>query len=294
MRFVPKTITQSANRNAFLIKKHSPTILFGVGVVGMVGSTVLACRATLKLEDALNETKTKFDLVATFEKENYSEEDRAHDRAILYIRGAVTVGKLYAPAVGVGVLSVAALTQSHRVLSQRNAALAAAYAAIDAGFQEYRARVIERYGADEDRSLRYGGEDVLVTNEDGEEIVSSRTTLDGPSIYARFFDPSSSSWSSEPEYNRIFLQCQQNYANDMLHARGHLFLNEVYDLLGLDRSKAGAVVGWTLKKNGDNYVDFGIFDTENGVIDFVNGREHSILLDFNVDGIIYNDIEDES
>jgi hypothetical protein len=117
---------------------------------------------------------------------------------------------------------------------------------------------------------------------------------DDPSIYARFFDPTSPSWSKEPEYNLIFLKCQQNYANDLLKSRGHVFLNEVYDMLGMERSKAGAVVGWLLSKNGDtdNFVNFGVFDGREQVArDFVNGREGAILLDFSVDGVIYDGIE---
>ena len=90
----------------------------------------------------------------------------------------------------------------------------------------------------------------------------------------------------------MFLRAQQQYANDKLIAQGHLFLNEVYDMLGLPRTKAGAIVGWVYDDNnavGDNFVDFGIYDVHRETArDFVNGYERSILLDFNVDGVIYD------
>jgi hypothetical protein len=180
-------------------------------------------------------------------------------------------------------------------MTKRAVALTAAYGALEKGFNEYRGRVIEKYGEEEDRNLRYGSQQIEVVDpKSGKKKMLTRVSSDIPSIYARFFDVSSSSWNKEPEYNLMFLQCQQNYANDKLHARGHVFLNEVYDMLGLERSKAGAVVGWILSKNGetDNYIDFGVFDGKTqSARDFVNGFEGSILLDFNVDGVIYDKIE---
>jgi len=166
------------------------------------------------------------------------------------------------------------------------------YAALEKGFNEYRARVISKYGEDEDRDLRYGTREIE-TEVRGKKKKITRVGLGEPSIYARFFDVSSPSWSKEPEYNLIFLKCQQNYANDLLHARGHVFLNEVYDMLGIPRSKAGAVVGWLLGV-GDDFINFGVFDDRSDKArDFVNGFEGSILLDFNVDGVVYDRIEFE-
>ena len=87
----------------------------------------------------------------------------------------------------------------------------------------------------------------------------------------------------------LFLRTQQNYANDLLKARGHLFLNEVYSMLGIPHTSAGAIVWWTIGAGGDNYVDFGIFTRDSQVVrEFVNGYERSILLDFNVDGVIWD------
>jgi hypothetical protein len=108
------------------------------------------------------------------------------------------------------------------------------------------------------------------------------------SPYACFFNEDSVAWTKNPECNKMFLRQQQNYANEKLRQRGYLFLNEVYDMLGIPRTKAGQCIGWIYdEKNpiGDNYVDFGIYDRIHNQ-SFVNGYEDSVLLDFNVDGNI--------
>lgn len=282
-------------RSVLVAQKNSPGILFGTGVVGMVGSTVLACRATLKMEEVLDEAKGKLDTARTLEHFKYSDTDRKRDIAVIQFQTGVKIVRLYSPAIIVGGISIAALTRSHAILSRRNAALTAAYTALDKGFMEYRARVIDKYGEEVDQHLRYGTETVqIVDPKTKKKTEITRVAAGEPSIYARFFDNGSHSWNKEPEYNLIFLQCQQNYANDLLKSRGHVFLNEVYDMVGVPRSKAGAVVGWILSPNGetDNFVNFGVFDGRTEVArDFVNGREGAILLDFNVDGIIYDKID---
>lgn len=297
MKFVPAAITKAVGRNSLLLQKSSPQVLFGAGIVGVVGSTVLACRATLKMDEILNEGRDKLEMARNLDHPEYSEKDRSRDISLVYIQTSVRIVRAYAPAIILGGLSIAALTSSHRILTSRNAALTAAYTALDEGFKQYRARVVEKYGEDEDRNLRYGTTEITTEDSKGKRKTTLRVGPGDPSIYARFFDESSSSWSREPEYNRIFLSCQQNYANDLLRSRGHVFLNEVYDMLGIPRSEAGAVVGWLLTPNGstDNHVSFGVFDDKQNerVRDFVNGYEGSILLDFNVDGIIYDKIDFE-
>jgi uncharacterized protein DUF6353 len=291
MSLVPAAIAKTVARNSLKVQAKSPGLLFGAGIVGVVGSTVLACRATLKMDHILEEAKDKLDTAHGLEHPDYSEADRKKDISTIYLQTGVKVVRAYGPAIILGGLSIAALTSSHTILSRRNTALMSAYALLEEGFAEYRARVVEKYGEDEDRNLRYGSRTEVVKEGKVTHQIE-RVGTEHPSIYARFFDPFSPSWSKEPEYNLIFLSCQQNYANDLLHSRGHVFLNEVYDMLGIPRSNAGAVVGWLLGV-GDDYIDFGVWsDRDNQVVrDFVNGREGAILLDFNVDGVIYDKIE---
>ena len=295
MNLVPEAVSRQIARNSLLVQKSSPGLLLGAGIVGMVASTVLACRATLKMNEVVEDAKEKLNTAKTLEHADYSEKDRSRDVSLIYFQSGAKTVKLYGPAIVIGALSIAALTRSHYILSQRNAALAAAYAAIEKGFKEYRARVVEKYGEEQDRDFRYGTQKVeIVDPKTNKKKTVTRVSSDEPSIYARFFDNNSASWSKEPEYNFIFLKAQQNWANDMLHARGHVFLNDVYDQLGIERSKAGAVVGWLLTRNGttDNFINFGVFDEKSEKArDFVNGFEGAILLDFNVDGVIYDQIE---
>lgn len=295
MNLVPVAIGRTVARNALLVQRSSPGLLLGAGIAGMVGTTVLACRATLKMETLLEEAEIKLNGAMGYQNPEYSDSDRERDIKLIRAQTRIRIVKLYAPAVILGGISIVALTQSHSILTRRNAALAAAYGALEKGFSEYRSRVVEKYGEEEDQHLRYGSEKVEVLDEDtGKPKMITRVAPGDPSVYAKFFDDSSPSWESDPEINKLFLKCQQNHANDKLRANGHLFLNEVYDSLGIPRTKAGSVVGWVLSQNGstDNFVNFGIFDGSSSIArDFVNGREGAILLDFNVDGLIYEMLE---
>ena len=179
-------------------------------------------------------------------------------------------------------------------------ALAAAYAAVDRGFKEYRGRVIERFGKELDRELRYNikNKEIEETTVDGKgkEKVTKKnveiTDVDDPSDYAKFYDAGCTGWTKDPEANKIFLIQQQRYANERLKKRGVLSLNEVREMLGYSPIKAGQVVGWIYNckdenYKGDDFVDFGIFNVDyEPNRDFVNGYERNIILDFNVAPII--------
>jgi hypothetical protein len=296
LRTITNAVTSRAGRQVLKVQKHSPAIMFVAGVLGVGTTVVLACRATLRVHEALDEHQMMAEKInyAAEVDEKYKEENQQRDMALLYTKTAVKFAKLYGPSVVVGAVSIAALTGAHVVLNRRNMALTAAYAAVEKGFKEYRKRVIDEYGEEKDKEFRYGLEDKTIVEETEEGPITKNTKAllsKKASIYARFFDESSTSWQKQPEYNQLFIQCQQNYANNLLNARGHVFLNEVYDMLGLARSREGSVVGWVLNGKGDGYIDFGVFrgDTFMGQ-QFVNGNERSILLDFNVDGVIYDKI----
>jgi hypothetical protein len=312
MTLVPNAISTKIARQSLLAGKNAPTMLFGAGVLGMVGSTVLACRATLKMDEILSKTRDDLNTAkslhmadspishshtegtTTTKPLEYNDADYRKDVTVIYTRALVSITKEYGPAILLGSASISCLIKSHDILSRRNAALTAAYIAVDEAFTRYRSRVVDKYGEEEDREFRYGvAEEVKIVDEHGAVRTEKRVGDDAPSMYARFFDEYSTSWSKEPEYNIVFLRCQQKWANDMLKARGHLFLNEVYDALGIERTTAGSVVGWIVSQASDNFIDFGLFaDREGrGVRDFINGRNGSILLDFNVDGVIYDKID---
>lgn len=295
---LPTGITTKMGRQLLLLDKASPKLLFAAGVVGFVGTVVLASRATLNLEERLWEPKKKLaeiNVAAELKLDNYTEKDAQRDKTIVYSRAVQSVGKLYAPTILVGAITIACFTKSHAILTKRNAAITAAYAAMERAFSEYRGRVRESVGEEKERELYYPLEKCEIGEEDdiGEKKTELLATDNTRSMYARFFDKNSSSWNPQPEYNMIFLRAQQNWLNDRLRSKGHVFLNEAYDCLGIDRTSAGSVVGWVWYEDGDNYVDFGLFNRtmEPMQWDFFRGKEGAILLDFNVDGIIYDKID---
>lgn len=274
-----------------------------VGVIGTIASAVMACKATTKVGDILEESKKTIDTIHEFkenpekaEKYEYTEEDSKKDLAITYCQTGVKLAKLYGPSVVLGALSLTSMVASNRILKKRNAALGAAYAALDKSYKLYRGRVAERFGEEVEKEIRYNIKakeiEEKIVDEKGKEKMVKKTVnmVDGLaySPYARFFDASSREWEDDSEYNLMFLRAEQDYATDRLRAKGFLSLNEVYERLDIPTTKEGQIVGWVYNPDdpvGDNYVDFGIYQInreENHR--FVNGYEPTILLDFNIDG----------
>ena len=301
MNELVKSATRMVHKVGFKLKKHSPEILVVTGVTGVVVSSVMACKVTTKAGDILaahNREMDKIHRASALKKPEYTAEDVKKDTFITYAQTAVKFIKLYGPSVALGVTSITCILGGHNMLRKRNVALAAAYTAVDKGFKEYRGRVVERFGEELDKELRYGikAKEFVETTTDSkgkEKTVTKTVNVADPneySDYARVFDNGSYGWSKDAESNLFFLKQQQTWANDVLQSKGHLFLNEVYDMLNIPRTKAGQVVGWIYDKEhptGDNFVDFGIYNLNiEKARDFVNGYERSIVLDFNVDGPI--------
>lgn len=295
---IPNSITRLAGRAVLSTKTHSPTILFVSGAVGVVATAVLTAKATMQLEEVLADAERNLDVAERVHASGkLSDED--YRRMTIYLRMKTygNVGKLYGPAALCCVASIASLAGGHVILSRRNLALTAAYSAVSRGFDEYRKRVVAEYGPDKDREFRYGAEykQVIEETDTGpqERTLTRVNTKTGQSVYSRFFGIGNKEWDPNQEYNIIFLRQRQLMANDMLRAHGFLVLNDVYDLLGLEKSSAGAVVGWLYDGTGDGYVDFGIWEDKDmtRLHNFVTGRDEMILLDFNVDGPIYQKID---
>lgn len=295
-------ITRAAGRVVLKLRKASPDIMLIGGVVGIVGAAVMACKATLKAKDVIEETHCLIDDTQEDALErNLPEKYRKREIFKVYIRQTGKLLKIYAPSIALGTLSIGSVIGSHCVLNRRYIGTAAAYKAVEEAFKAYRGRVKELVGEEDEKLIYLGGKKketikVKDIDENGEEVLITENggvvfnPNYGGSPYAKFFDESSPEWKKNSEYNRMFLEAQQKYANNLLNAQGHVFLNEVYDMLGIPRTQAGAVVGW-LKNGIDGYIDFGIYNAfREKARDFVNGYERSILLDFNVDGVIYDKI----
>lgn len=296
---IMKSVNGVASKTVMKLKKHSPEILVVAGIAGTVVSAVLACKATTKVAEILDETKGTLDTIhegmetGAINGQEYTTEDGKKDTVVVYAQTGMKLAKLYAPAIILGTLSITSILASNNILRKRNVALGAAYAAIDKSFKEYRGRVIERFGEQVDTELKYGikakkFEEIEVDPETGKEKKVKKTVMVADpnlqSNYAVYFDSKSRNYETNPDYNRMFLKAQQAFANDKLQTRGHLFLNEVLDDLDLPRTPAGQIVGWT-KDGPDGYVNFRIVEVERETED---GRhEPALLLDFNVEGNIW-------
>ena len=301
------TVTGAFHKAGFQLKKHSPEILVVTGVVGTIVGAVMACKATTKVSTIVEQAKEDIDTIHECAEnpefvEEYTAEDVKKDLTIVYAKTAFEVGKVYAPAVLVGAASITSILVGHNILHKRNLALAAAYTAVDTSFKQYRGRVIDRFGKQLDRELKYDIkakeiEEVVVDEKGKEKTVKKTIEVGDPiaagSSYTFCFDDKCAGFDDmDHDRNKFFLKAQQDHANELLRAKKHLFLNEVLDMLGIPRCAAGQHVGWThcadgINPNGDNYIDFGIFELDReDARDFMNGRSKYIWLDFNVDGDI--------
>lgn len=301
------TLSRSFHKVGFKFKKHSPEILAVTGIVGIVTSAVMACKATTKVNDIVNEAKETVDKIHesvgkglhTSDGEEYTEEVAKKDLTIVYAQTGLKFVKLYGPSVALGIASIVCMLGSNHILRKRNLALAAALTNVATSFKEYRGRLVDRFGKDVDRELRFGikakeVEETVVDKDGNETTVTKTVEVVDPntahSLYSIVFCEGNTGWTRNAELNKVFLIQQQNWANDKLKMNGVLTLNEVYDMVGAPRTAYGQIAGWVWTEDGtigDNFVDFGLFDVNNEkACDFINGREKSIILDFNCIGNI--------
>ena len=282
-------LTGKMSLAALKASKYAPEMLIVAGGVGMVATVVLACKKTLKTGDILDRHKEDMDVIKEEVESGSISSDKEKRKAtfIAYSHTVVDMGKLYAPAAALGAVSMGCIFASFGILKKRNLALAAAYSGLLEAYKGYRREVIAEYGEGADKKFAHKAAAATAKKADDYTEEAPRFEY---SDYARFFDSGSPHWDKNPEYNFMFLKAQQEYANNLLHTRKYVLLNDVYDMLGIPRSSAGCVVGW-VEGNGDDFIDFGFFDPKNWKNrDFVNGYENVVLLDFNVDGVIYDKI----
>lgn len=296
MKFIPNGVTRTLSHQLLVAQKHSPRLLFVGGVVGVSATVVMACRATLRVQEILDDHQRTAIVINGIPQD---EKERKSDLTMLYLHTAGKFAKIYGPSFVLGVTSIGMLTKSHTILTKRNAGITAAYTALEKGFKDYRRRVIAEQGEDKDREYRYGVEtrDIEVVGKDGEKPKVKKVKVvgdGGGSIYSRLFDESNPNWSPQPECNFLFLRSVQHNLNQNLESNGHVFLNDVHDALGMSRTPAGSQVGWIWNQDpnhvGDNKIDFGIFDSASmeRLHAFVTGVEGAIWLDFNVDGPMWD------
>lgn len=269
---ISPALQRTLSRSALKISKYSPQILTAVGIAGLVTAGIIAAKNTLKLEETLDNSRNRLDIVKEHPEATQADINKA------YAKNIFDLAKLYGVPVTLAAASIVSILVGHNILHKRNLALVAAYKGLEQAFSEYRKRVVEEYGEDVDEKFRYGIREVVEVGEDGKK--TKNITVDpSTSPYIMEFGPDNDNWSEIYEHNLFYVTRAQNYFNDLLQTKGHVFLMDVTRHLGIPDSKVGAVTGWVYDKNtGDDYIDFGIKDLQ---------ESHGyILMDFNVDGVI--------
>ena len=303
MKINTKTLRKSFKKAQLTVRKHSPEILMVAGVIGTVAGAVMACKETLELEDVLDECKQeKMELEEQYAMcEEYSEDALKKDQVKLTIKQVAKIVKLYAPSVIMEVTSIGVIFASNDIMRKRNASMAAAYATLNSMYKRYRQNVIESYGEEVDKDMRFGVKHEKVTeiDEDGNKvkidarIVDLDNTALAISDYSRFFQSGCKGFdASSGRYNLLYLKGIQAMFNNKLIADGYVMLNDVYRELGFDTIPEGWSIGWVYDETnpiGDNYIDFGLYEARNKNQRAVNDWEPVILMDFNVDGNLYED-----
>lgn len=312
-------LTQKLGTTGLKIQQYSPEILLGAGIVGVIGTVILASRASLNLDQIRREVQFSLDTIESNGQEAKDNAAKNEDlakidqitlkaKAQVYMVGGLEVAKLYAPAAALGTASIIAILASHGQMKNRQVALLAAYNLMAETYKTYRARVVEQLGADVDQNFHTGVvEESYSTTETDDQTGKSKkvkktrfTKDDKPlSIYARLYDNSSTQWRGERLLDRAFLMGQQQRANDLLMLHGFVFLNQVYDMLGLPWSPEGQLVGWVLKdpkqmeaEGRDGYIDFGLQNPINDPTrEFMEGHNDTVYLDFNVDGVVFDELK---
>lgn len=308
---------RSSKRLGFHIKKRSPELLIAAGIIGFGGALATACVATTKAGKIVEKTTETLDGIhAAHEKgitragELYDDRDNKRDLTLTYIQTGLKFVKLYAPTAILIISSVTCILSSHHILKKRNLALAAAYAAVDKSFKEYRGRVLDRFGEQVEKELRYNVKatevEETVTNDKGKEekvkktvnMMNPSTDIHAISPYAVIFDSTHEDWSKNKSTNEWYIKARQSQLNQKLRSQGHLFLNEVYDALGFPRTAVGAQVGWIFDERhpfGDNFIDFRateIMRPQTGIEGDEAIYESAYIFDFNIAGSILDMIED--
>lgn len=293
-------ITRFIGRSKLKLSHASPTILTVGGIAGLVTAGVLAVKASPKMDEVVHNLEVALDHIKTsVEDKTLHENDEAAAKVGAYVGFGLETVRVYGAPLAIGCVGAAAILYSHGIMRKREASLMAAYGVLERAYNAYRARVVESFGEDVDQDI-YNGKVIKNKTYDkksgkieyeAEKPQDDRGSV--PADYRREFGYTNKNWNeARSEWNLVFLRGQEKFANHLLQSRGHVFLNDVFDGLGFDRTPAGAVTGW-VKDGPDGYIDFGLPEAgspeEQDYFYFFDGVD-GIVLEFNVDGLIYDKI----
>lgn len=307
MNEITKVVSRSISKTGFALKKHSPEILIVSGILTAAASIFLACRATTKLDSIIKPAKKKIeDVHAHMDNANeiqnheYSIEQGRKELTVTYAKTGGKLLLLYSPAAIAFGLSVACIIGSHNIMRGRNLALAAACTTLESGYKAYRDRVKEKLGEEAEAVLFQGTKKVDEKKGDEESPENKTALKTAPNGFSVMYAENQRGWDRDAHLNLAYLLAQQSYLNEVLKAKGYLFLSEVYETLGFGvdylgeaRIRASHVLGWIYDpsdKTRDSYISFGLTDGHSmvkpNVYNQVKANEPNFFLEFNYDGDI--------
>ena len=249
-----------------IIVKNAPKILTAAGVIGVGIGVGVACKDTLAGVDEITQAKA-----------DICEKD--------YIPAVKKMAKVYWPSCLIVGGSLFMIIGGHYILVKRYAGLVVAYEGLNKSYKDYRRYIKKNYGDATDFDARHHKDEIVQMDN---EIVVNSDDIFIPdrdlSDFAVFFgkDYSEVLVTDDPEEALNVLKSNEEWANAVLEEQGYIFLQDIYDALGIDKFAPDGV-GWCAGI-GDNFVDFGIYNVRNGRA--VNGTEPVFLIDFNHDGYI--------
>lgn len=215
-------ISKIINEIQKAVIKHSPEILTGLGIAGMITTTVLAVKATPKALDLINDRK-----------------DELETEKLPPIEVVKTAWKCYIPAAVTCVTSTACLIGASSVHLKRNAALATAYKLSESAISEYKDAVIDKIGEKKEQTIRDKvAEEKMKKNpvSSSEVFITEKgNTLCYDTISGRYF---------KSDIDRI--KRAENAINKQLLDEMYVSLNDLYDELDLDHTKLGDELGWKI------------------------------------------------
>ena len=261
-----------------LLIKNKSVIFVGIGCIGTAVAGAVACKETLTVEETLDECIEEIEAAEDGKKK-------------AYLYAVKHLGRHYAPAIFIEVMSIVSILYGYHVLSSRHAALIAGYNSLNASYKKYREYVRIKYGDEEDAVIANGFKKLPAKEQEGEEkkenLWANEIYPRKLSVTGRFFGPESINGSDNPEENLVFLKGMEEEANALFDDQGYLFLNDVYSLIGAEPSQMGSMMGW-VKGLGDDFIDFHIIDVRN--FHAVNGETAEFFLEFNHDGYILDKV----
>ena len=298
------------------IKAHRSEIAITGGALALVGAVGFGIKSGMEIVPILDERKAKVERYeAALNKEDedevakkceeyfdeeYDEEDYDHDVALANKECFLGISKKLLVPLSLMGLAGTLFVYGYVEEKKHSAILAGALASTQTAFTAYRERVKTYVGEEKEEFIYRGGKKVVEKDEDGNEVEKEIIeTNDGRQLglksIDRCFDESNENWVDGSDWNRDFLFRVQEEMNRLLQDRcengiGVVFLNEVYEALGYDKTADGNILGWYYEYGNDSahnhkgVIDFGLGCPDTAARLFMNGYEKNVWLRFNVDG----------